>query len=271
MQAIKKITFSTLGEKDRRPYYWNASSSYDLYSVEDINISILDFLVECGVDSAFEVREGSVYPWLWIFNTPYLFYHTSSNQVCVNISPAAANMVYNIAAEGAQFCYVVFSGNPKSAFVLRFYNPDESIHFVCMFADCISPYTNKHYGAFRYNFSNANMSFHVCFLSGNGQYGDFSTSPTTLKMEYSRLFEADFPEKILLWSTTSHGYLIRSVYYLPINKLPIGLSSSSYYQEEMLLGEKRYLNLSGFNGGLIQLDDDDPEVTEDELMGGLEG
>ena len=67
---------SAAGSASSRQISYGASTNISSYQnrVDFVNQTIADFLKnDCGVNAAYEVREGSDYKFLWVYNVPFLF------------------------------------------------------------------------------------------------------------------------------------------------------------------------------------------------------
>lgn len=135
MQVSKTYTGEvTLEEKriDRpRSYGGNTVTTISVYpsKVDTLNRIIADFLQGCGVDADYKTGPDSEWPFLWIYGVPFLFgmtgtsdypnfYNPYNSRSITTTNPAGAAI--NLFS-GAKYSFgLVFAGNPKNGFYLRF-------------------------------------------------------------------------------------------------------------------------------------------------------
>lgn len=147
----------TLEEKtEKREYSYGGSGTMSVYpsKVDTVNNIIAGFLRSiCGVTAFYEPREGSDYPFLWIWDVPFLFtFNGTANNVlfCPPCGAAYASTSYQRSTSsttdvsnffsGNKYSFsIVFTGNPDNGFVIRFKNYNASSfssNFVLRFMKC---------------------------------------------------------------------------------------------------------------------------------------
>lgn len=269
MQAMITWTPMEVNNKVIRPLFPGGNNSTTVYAVDESSERLAEFLIRCGVECSYEVRDGSPYPWLWIFDAPTLVYYSSNNSIFMfNPSTTSTSLALSLGGNSAN-TRAIFSGNPKSSFILRFEGTDGTIISTIFMSRVISPSGNRYrviskLGTSKYVFYQDDQGWH--------DYAP-STSLTPSSIEQMDFLSHDADGRVPLIPQEICHMPIDSTFMYPKGfDLPTGLGGDSYWLEEIVLGGHRYLNASGvLNGfGLIQLDDDDPEVTEEDLIGGLE-
>lgn len=127
-----------------REISWGVTSKQNLYTnlVDFVNQTVADFLHnDCGVDTVYEVREGSDYKFLWIYNVPFLFtpaavssysmtyFYGPLSTTALSTGQYGSSSTYHsklfaeipTKANGGSYDFgLVFSGNPNTGFMLRF-------------------------------------------------------------------------------------------------------------------------------------------------------
>lgn len=273
MQVISSFPITSVPENivKRSSVYNNTSTT--ARNVSNFNEEMVNFLTKCGVkDVAYEQRDDDKYPWLYIFGLPCILYKNSSNTYTYfSINPAlsSGSTLSSFADVSNGDLYVVFSGNPNNAFILRFFRKDTN-EFVSSFVfyKFISSYTGNYYV----------LTVDRCALSSSfNPYINYKKNDKYVRTQISTSFDITFPDyiindlkdidKIKLYPYSYYGLYIPGFYrFSTDDSIPRGLSRDSIWQEEIVLGGQRFLNLSGMYAGLIALDDDDPEITEGELI-----
>lgn len=134
MQVTKAFsgTLANIGSTSARPYKFGNTVTHTGYweKIDFINQTISDFLNEMGVDAAYEARQDDPNKFLWINGVPFLYFCNSSyerwgiatlyNGASSNLSNSANVMLFYGASSGIYSFSLIFTGNPKGAFSLRF-------------------------------------------------------------------------------------------------------------------------------------------------------
>lgn len=133
MQITKAFsgTLADVGSTSSRRYSFGYASTVTAYwnRVDFINQTIADFLRDdCGVDAAYEARQGDENKFLWIHGVPFLYYAPYNYErwrVWPPFGGTASSASSYVALfssynSGAYSFSLVFTGNPRGAFSLRF-------------------------------------------------------------------------------------------------------------------------------------------------------
>lgn len=121
--SARQLSFGAAGTQTA---YWN--------KIDFINQTIADFLKnDCGVDVAYEIRDGATVKFLWIYDVPFLFSGSSSTNSfylygpynTTSIAGTSANVptffgAYSGTNIGVYSFSLIFCGNPETGFALRF-------------------------------------------------------------------------------------------------------------------------------------------------------
>ncbi len=142
MQVTKAYAGTLVGSNvsSSRPTQFGNTKNLAGYwdKIDFINQTIADFLKkECGVEAAYESRHGEANKYLWIYGAPFLFYQYSTSSTSFNFAgPYTSSFSVNVpgvsgytslsfysAAAARDYSFsIVFTGNPKTGFTLRFIN-----------------------------------------------------------------------------------------------------------------------------------------------------
>lgn len=294
MQAIKIVSISETSTSTTRPIRVGSSAATNYLIVSDLwNETVATFLAECGVNAAFEVREGSEYPFLWIDDFPYLLTRgTASDQTLRCHTPGNISLKINIFDGGVitkvRTMGLVFNGNPKGWFTLRFFDENftESSGFVG-FGITQSMVSLRKYSVISLLVSNTNKdvisypnesgSHYISeYMSIDREVSELDISSVSVAPEF---IKSDFGIKFPLIPITSvlSGVTLVDIgryRYVNAQNLPSYKNWDILYQPEFELGGRKFWLSSRsldapdqFSLGLVALDDDDPLITEDELMG----
>lgn len=135
MQVSKSYegTIASAGSASARQVSFGATGTVSNYQnrVDFVNQTIADFLRdECGVDTPYEVRDGSSYKFLWVYNIPFLFSPGSSSAYYFGFygpySATALNQGSNSTSNGTSGIlngvsgYSLFFANSASATAYKF-------------------------------------------------------------------------------------------------------------------------------------------------------
>lgn len=299
MQVLKRITLSDMGQpslSEKRPMaYPNEMLGYSYKLESDVlNQEIASFLSDCGVDAFFGVRgEESEAEWLWINGIPiYIQIPTFTNNGLRFYYPNETG--YQVLTSSATSSYILsFLGNPKKTFFLRFFTTDYTFLGLMKCSWAVSLASLKRYPMM------------ISWLPTNTDYSPqlkliMMESPP-IKLSFAELYRTyqDVDEFHTI-DVGEGGVVLEPIYNTPSNAdgrlhrpgiivdgeylFPIAtfleipkLTVSALYQVEILFSGRKFLiaeNLDdpakGLMSGLVALDDDDPLITEDELMAEVE-
>lgn len=157
MQITKSYegTVTLEAATEAREYSYGYNRTINVYpsKVDTINEIIAGFLrSECGVNAYYETRTGSDYPFLWIYNVPFLFNipgaeryvvfypplgsagTTSSTVSSTSSTTTQTNLFFT---DGVRYSFgLVFCGNSNTGFSLRFKFTSVSTNLVFRFMKC---------------------------------------------------------------------------------------------------------------------------------------
>lgn len=134
MQIVKSYsgTLENIGSSESRLGPYGTTYKASTYTVKNnfFNQTIADFLHNtCGVDAAYEMREGSTDKFLWIYNVPFLFLPSSGSNVIYFFTPfnttntpwsASFSSPYSATSSGTYSFSLLFTGDAQRGFTLRF-------------------------------------------------------------------------------------------------------------------------------------------------------
>lgn len=110
-----------------------ATASVSALATDFILNTIADFLKnDCGVDAAYEIREGNAYKWLWIYGLPMLIYvQTTTTSLASSYAPFSSRStgdcipasgsngtIFSSTTTGAYNFTLYYYGNPEDVCVL---------------------------------------------------------------------------------------------------------------------------------------------------------
>lgn len=280
MQALKYLTWpSTHTESGSRPANsFTNSLTLSLGITNWLNEEMATFLTECGVENvSYEVRDGSSYPWLWIWDSPFLFYETMTNNDNYMAIPLGskytrfpASNTTGLIGLGDPVCFV-FSGNPKSSFIFRIMKEGSSLVQNQQTGLWVAKATNQLSGEPLVMASTNCLyttSYAIVAMYPDRLYKDLGVMGTavyTLDNFWKHGLEGQVP----LLQRSSQWLYAADTFRFPVGA---GIEDGSYttdkYQREVYIGTHRYMVLNRSNVGLVRLEDDDPPITEDELLRG---
>lgn len=134
MQTKKSYSGTiTPGSTSTRQVSYGDSTTASNYAnkTDFFNQTIADFLRdECGVDAAYEARNGSTAKFLWIYDVPFLFLiptayygfygpYSGTAIQAAGTSSSSITKVFNASTSGEYSFSLIFTGNPSTAFALR--------------------------------------------------------------------------------------------------------------------------------------------------------
>lgn len=289
MQVIKHITIpESSGETYIHSSRYPATSgvTVDAVLTDAWNNEIATFLSECGVDAYYGVREGyGKEKWLWIRGVPYFNYVVPSNDYVHITPPGTTNSTYFVSK--AQDSYIFsFCGNSKKTFIFRIFTSDLNIENSIRFNVFISPLSLKRYPAYVFGnssnkYSISETSYAIYNLTETSINRESITVASTYYNSVAGLYLSDMGNNVVLIPinhniarSTPIRLFIDGEYIFPSDRLPAEAAApmvDSIYQKEILLSGRKFLvgwrdDNASFGSGLIALDDDDPLISEEELM-----
>lgn len=287
MQVIKRVTFNAeCTPMLNRPLAYGVTTKTQVCEslTNSWNQEVATFLQECGVDAYYGVREGyTEYEWLWVNGMP-TFFSTSSTTLNVYYRGASVNSSTTIDTGCLPNGTYIFNfvGNPKKTFIFRIFTTDYTCNFLVRFNFVISLASAKRYPAIEgqtniKSFSDQQNMMISISSSGRTLFKLPIDSPHYEKTEF---FNVDVGEGILLMPVTARGasslapgIVVDGQYAAPndiVGAVNI-VESTELYQTEIDIGGRKFLvgynpTGHGFGTGLIALDDDDPLISEEDLM-----
>lgn len=288
MQVIKRITIPETSDETSisRPVRYPTSKTYVYEDVTDfINGEVATFLSECGVDAFYGVREGfGNHKWLWIRGVPSFFYVSTAFNFIYQY-PGSSSITTISQTASAPFV-LSFVGNPKKTFIFRVFSQSFDFLFGMLFRYLVSLASGKQYPTTSGVTSDASIS-----TVGAMQHTLTEETIATTKLTFgNRIYReepfyiSDIGEGIVLIplmpsspDTLAPRVLVDGEYEIPqpltseVTNVPL----EDIYQTEIDISGRKFL--IGYNsqdhdlgGGLIALEDDDPLISEDDLMAEVE-
>lgn len=246
-----------------------------------VNQAIADFLHnDCGVNAAYEVREGSAGKFLWIFNVPFLFaqpsssyyyfsfwgpfYNTVLNPGSASASAGGSNTVYNglsglslffeNSASSVKYNFTLyFDGDPQKGFILRVKCGTNSISagFGFMFAKAKNILNSRAAVVWKYAFALAatsNLATYVNGIDFNEDGGmvqeSFSnTAISYLPMLYTKaVHKTDSPGKFPLVPLLIGPWKMENMFLMPFQfDLPSAVTSATEMQTATEISGRKFI------------------------------
>ena len=278
MQAIKafQITDSDTSVI-KRPYYPGATNSNYWTGSDQWNEQIAEFLSLCGVNAVWGINESidPVYKYLYIDGIPTLFRKSDVSDYLFFVI-GNHNTFYNNGATYTENAkgYLSFVGNPKGPWCLRFLYENMSIDTGFFYGYVSILATNERLiSYFTYGGTAATLYKIVDGIPKyvNSSYIIRNTAYDSSNSIYKAIVgdEIVLPKAVL--NVAAPTLSVDNMYLFPREAgIPNGNSADSLYQKEVIINSKKFLVAWSESGslskGLIQLEDDDPLITEEELM-----
>lgn len=287
MQVIKRVTIPE-GDGDtydRPEAYPDLSLNRNLsFETNYWNTEIATFLSECGVDAYYGVRDGYTdKEWLWIHGIPWFMAVTT--QGIIRARSLTSTNAISLSTTPVRSYIFSFVGNPSKTFIFRIFETDLTMVFAVRFDYALTPYGLR-LPALQMMSNNKSIVHALQVLyaidesSKNAISINFSNPFFDLNSSY---YETLIGDRFLLTpiyssvATLAPILVIDGVYRIPtnLNQELDTPDSTSLYQLEIEISGKKFLvgtnkSETGFGSGLIALDDDDPLISEEELMRGVE-
>lgn len=305
MQKVKWVTITT-GDEVRRP--WLPNSSSIITTVESNWMSeIATFLSECGVEVSDGAIEGSSWEWMWIRGVSFLptieKTSSSTNPYYLRFySPGGYHTIGSSTTSASGFAgefLLNLCGNPDGTFVFRIFSSDSIYFGGILIGEFLSTASGKKYMYDRLiNPSSENSVCRVYYPDDSQSSGIsarsvlLTLSATNIPVTSSNSFLVyDLEDNMLLYplfwgAVTQTGYtdLLNvpyifttvGVYHKPLGfDIPDANARDVLYQREIFINGRKFLVggnsfKNGLGAPLIALDDDDPLVSEEELMSEVE-
>lgn len=288
MQAFKRISVTEDSNIPyvKRPVYYGGAVAVSNVTVESDMWcqEIASFLSACGVNAVWEAREGNEYKWVWINNHPCLFYKTSHDAVLKVAFGAGGSKTFSTSTNTSSTVANVvlsFCGNPKGWFILRIFTSSIDYGDAIAIGSVVSRISAKSFFAFEpvsYTAS-ASQNYTAIFWNETNAFYDAAAtnkiSPNSIPK--LPLLTADIGDKIpMVMVECSPYFVVPGVYVMPKGypDIPEANLRTSMYQTEFSIGGKKFLSAANsssgnyFKFGLIQLDDNDPLISEIDFNNG---
>ncbi len=258
---------------------WGVTSKPNLYTnlVDFLNQTVADFLHnDCGVDAVYEVRAGSDYKFLWIYNVPFLFNpsYSSSYPMTNFVGPLSAAFLSNgqgqsnsnwssklfaeipTAANGGSYAFgLIFSGNPNTGFMLRIKTyPGTAISsvFSFCFARARNLLNEKDAVVWKYRpYTNASPYFNECMNGVDLEEDDsmdvesFSTNVAVFShiLDTKKVLRTSNPGKLPLVPMAVGGiWRLAGVFQRPANfNLPVANTATVEQQTEIQIAGRKFI------------------------------
>lgn len=301
MQRIKRVTIVT-GEDVRRPGVLGGTNINDTES--SWSSEIVTFLTECGVDASYGEIDGSSYEWMTIRGiVSYMAIERSgSNNYLRFYSPGGyISLFYSASLSDLEGEFVLnLCGNPNGTFVLRLFTSAFEYLGGFVIGEFLSTASGKKYMYSRLinSGTSANSVHRIYFPDTTVSSGtsarniEISNDASNIPAASSDAFLAfDLGDSMLLYpifygnvtitgntNTVNCHYNLATigVYHKPNGfNLPDAVGKSVLYQREGFVNGRKLLfggnSFSiGFGLPLLALDEDDPLISEEELMSEVE-
>lgn len=274
MQALKYLTTPNASTTQQRPIYGgNENTNIPVTNFLSEQLSI--FLTECGVENvSWEQKEGQSWPWIYIWGQRFLLALRGDNYGFLGMPDIGKNFTlwsssydYKI----YQNCPFVFSftGNPKQAFVIRIMKqpwPNNQINNApgILFAKMENSLSGE--GIVSVTQISSSSSIPASYL----RYSDgvWSTLGYPYAYSYDAFHSHGLANSVPLSERGTEWFKFKGVYLWPSGLIIEGNQNHILYQREVVIGTHRYIVLKQMDVGMIRLEDDDPGITENELLGG---
>lgn len=300
MQAIKYIDIPANGadEVKRPTIYPNGGGSAAIIKDDSdlLNTEIATFLSDCGVDAYFGVKEGEEYEWLWINDMPLYFYTKPTDSYpVIRVYVPGGSSVKTINSSEIPDNRLVFNfcGNPDGAFLFRFFTTTFSLYYMFTFTKIRSLLSNKVYPSVRVTSGGSSSVVLIHTFVNESRTKEYTVSTTMSLLNSAKPFLADDigEDKLALIPMESITdvnasvnvpsiLVLEGVYLYPVNtSIPDGSPFDSLYQTEIFIDSRKFLvgyasttavSSSTIRLGLVALEDDDPLISEDDLLSEVE-
>lgn len=298
MQAIKYIDIPANGADEvTRPTSYPEGNSTKIFKDDSdlLNTEIATFLSDCGVDAFFGVKEDEEYEWLWINDMPLYFFTKPSDTypiIRVYVPGSSSAKWINESEILSNRLVLNFCGNPGGAFLFRVFSINFSVlYYMFAFSKVRSSLSNKVYPSIRTTAGIASSVGVVHTFVDDSRTKSYTFSTSIPLVGTAKPFLADdigentlglVPVQSVTESSTTVNVpsilALEGVYLYPINTvIPDGAAYNSLYQTEISIDNRKFLVAyantdasSTIRLGLVALEDDDPLISEDDLMSEVE-
>lgn len=285
MQVIKRVTISEDSTTASRPLYYPSTTKVSIYinQTEAWNREIALFLQECGVDAYYGVREGYTEDkYLWVNGLPiFMVAHAASGYlkgygIAYSLSSATET---EIELNGTYIFNLI--GNPHKTFIFRVFTTAYEFKWGVKFGFVISSATGRRYPGVSGSTNTSDFVSQLIILLNltSSSRETYKMQLTDPKYDETSFYTYDVGEGIVLTPVMSNTASVTPTVFVDGQYLfPMSMESdivmvdaNVLYQTEIAVGGRKFLvgytpTQLGLGAGLIALDDDDPLISEDDLM-----
>lgn len=294
MQKIKRVTI-TVGEVVSRPVIFGSGSERTVVDSNWLS-EIAAFLSECGVSEEYTEQDENSWDWLTIRGVTFFIgiEYTSSKYYLRAYSSGGYMTLVNGVSSGTDLYgefILSFCGNPNGTFVFRIFKASDWAFYSGLIIGTVrSTISDKLYPFCQLaKASNSNIRIYFPDPAQDGGMNNRAIALTTNQDVpsandglYVFEFGTDMPLYPVLYgigeatgnNPVNPNYIFVSVgaYKVPSGfNIPSNERNDTLYQKEILINGRKFLlggtsNSTAFGLPLIALDEDDPLISEEELM-----